>query len=146
MTAHINLSNGLGGIVAFRTFPLYMLSVMRAYAGEVLYGIFGDRNELLYLGKAKDFNRRFQGHDKLGPAIAHGAVRIGIHYLADPSRSQEIEAAMIRHHRPILNIQHNPDYPNGLLRHGMMSAPRSGNGLLGPGLMDAAWSSKGFLD
>ncbi|MFW8592835.1 GIY-YIG nuclease family protein [Cribrihabitans neustonicus] len=62
--------------------------------------------EVLYVGIAGEFSKRFSDHEKWADARRLGANSVGIYFEGNDLRRRHIEEDLIRSLQPSLNVQH----------------------------------------
>ena len=64
-------------------------------------------HRLLYIGKAKSFDSRFDNHEKIKESKEHGINCVGVYKENDSPKRNSIETSLIESNKPKLNIQNN---------------------------------------
>ncbi|MEM9797046.1 MAG: hypothetical protein AAF919_11175 [Pseudomonadota bacterium] len=101
------LQDGMGVPFLFQTRPIGWISEGR----DAVYAFASQRRDGAwiphYIGRAVDLAARLADHERLDEAIHSGATHLLFHLArpGDPLNQTEVEARLIRHHDPVMNVQ-----------------------------------------
>jgi predicted GIY-YIG superfamily endonuclease len=104
--ATCNWPLGNGSLIAFNIYASNTNWLQKSGLYIFSYLAANGRWTALYVGQTEDFSARLPSHERLHEAVKLGATHIHTHVVPLQAERDRIEAALIAHLQPPMNIQH----------------------------------------